>query len=101
MTGWRIGYIAADAEIVKQVTKLQGQSTSSPCSISQAASIEALTGPHDDVKEMVREFEKRRDIVVKMLTAIPGVACNKPKGSFIRSQISLACMGKKTEPERS
>ena len=82
MTGWRIGYIAADAEIVKKVTKLQGQSTSGPCSISQAASIEALTGPHDDVLAMVREFEKRRNVMVDRLTAIPGVSCNKPNGSF-------------------
>ena len=82
MTGWRIGYIAADAEIVKKVTKLQGQSTSGPCSISQAASIEALVGPHDDVLEMVREFEKRRNVMVDQLTAIPGVSCNKPNGSF-------------------
>ena len=95
MTGWRIGYIAADAEIVKQVTKLQGQSTSSPCSISQAASIEALTGTHDDVKAMVRQFEKRRDIVVKMLTAIPGVACNKPKGSFYSFPDFSGLYGKK------
>ena len=82
MTGWRIGYIAADAEIVKKVTKLQGQSTSGPCSISQAASIEALVGPHDDVLEMVHEFEKRRNVMVDQLTAIPGVSCNKPNGSF-------------------
>ena len=82
MTGWRIGYIAADAEIVKKVTKLQGQSTSGPCSISQAASIEALVGPHDDVLEMVREFEKRRNVMIDQLAAIPGVSCNKPNGSF-------------------
>ena len=82
MTGWRIGYIAADAEIVKKVTKLQGQSTSGPCSISQAASIEALVGPHDDVLEMVHEFEKRRNVMVDQLAAIPGVSCNKPNGSF-------------------
>ena len=82
MTGWRIGYIAADAEIVKKVTKLQGHSTSGPCSISQAASIEALVGPHDDVLEMVREFEKRRNVMVDQLAAIPGVSCNKPNGSF-------------------
>ena len=82
MTGWRIGYIAADAEIVKKVTKLQGQSTSGPCSISQAASIEALVGPHDDVLEMVHEFEKRRNVMVDQLASIPGVSCNKPNGSF-------------------
>ncbi|HIE41910.1 MAG TPA: pyridoxal phosphate-dependent aminotransferase [Nitrospinaceae bacterium] len=83
MTGWRIGYIAAgDPDIVKQVNKLQGQSTSNPCAVSQAASIEALTGPLDEVQAMVLEFEKRRDIIVEGLTKIPGVSCNKPTGSF-------------------
>ena len=95
MTGWRIGYIAADAEIVKKVTKLQGQSTSGPCSISQAASIEALVGPHDDVLEMVREFEKRRDVMVGQLAAIPGVSCNKPNGSFYSFPDFSALYGKK------
>ncbi len=97
MTGWRIGYIAADAEIVKQVGKLQGQSTSNPCSISQAASIEALTGPHDDVREMVREFEKRRNIIVERLTGIPGVSCNTPKGSFYSFPDFSCLYGKKDE----
>ena len=83
MTGWRIGYIATgDAEITKQAGKLQGQSTSNPCSVSQAASIEALAGPLDEVYAMVSEFEKRRDIIVKHLRQIPGVSCNTPKGSF-------------------
>ena len=83
MTGWRIGYIAAgDAEITKQAGTLQGQSTSNPCSVSQAASIEALAGPLDEVYAMVSEFEKRRDIIVKHLRQIPGVSCNTPKGSF-------------------
>ena len=95
MTGWRIGYIAADAEIVKKVTKLQGQSTSGPCSISQAASIEALTGPHDDVITMVREFEKRRNVMVDRLTAIPGVSCNKPNGSFYSFPDFSTLYGKK------
>jgi aspartate aminotransferase len=95
MTGWRIGYIAADAEIVKKVTKLQGQSTSGPCSISQAASIEALTGPHEDVKTMVREFEKRRNVMVDRLSAIPGVSCNKPNGSFYSFPDFSGLYGKK------
>ena len=95
MTGWRIGYTAGDEKVIKAMGKLQGQSTSNPCSISQAASIEALTGPHDDVKEMVRQFEKRRDIVVKRLTAIPGVACNKPKGSFYSFPDFSSLYGKK------
>ncbi len=95
MTGWRIGYIAADEEIVKKVTKLQGQSTSGPCSISQAASIEALTGPHDDVIAMVREFEKRRNVMIDQLTAIPGVSCNKPNGSFYSFPDFSGLYGKK------
>jgi aspartate aminotransferase len=96
MTGWRIGYIAAgDPEITKQVGKLQGQSTSNPCSVSQAASIEALAGPLDEVHEMVREFEKRRNIIVERLTQIPGVFCNKPSGSFYSFPDFSGVYGKK------
>jgi aspartate aminotransferase len=96
MTGWRIGYIAAgDHEIVKQAVKLQGQSTSNPCSVSQAASIEALTGPLDEVREMVCEFEKRRNIIVERLTQIPGVSCNIPKGSFYSFPDFSSIYGKK------
>ena len=82
MTGWRIGYMASgDPEIVKQVSKLQGQSTSNPCAVSQAASIEALTGPLDEIHEMVCEFEKRRDIIVARLSQLPGVSCRNQLGS--------------------
>ena len=96
MTGWRIGYIAAgDPEIVKQVSKLQGQSTSNPCAVSQAASIEALTGPLDEIHEMVCEFEKRRDIIVERLTQIPGVSCRKPIGSFYSFPDFSGVYGKK------
>ena len=96
MTGWRIGYIAAgDPEIVKQVSKLQGQSTSNPCATSQAASIEALTGPLDEIHAMVREFEKRRDIIVERLTQIPGVSCRKPTGSFYSFPDFSGIYGKK------
>lgn len=96
MTGWRIGYIAAgDPEITKQIGKLQGQSTSNPCSVSQAASIEALAGPLDEVHEMVREFEKRRNIIVERLTQISGVSCNKPTGSFYSFPDFSGVYGKK------
>jgi aspartate aminotransferase len=96
MTGWRIGYIAAgDPEITKQIGKLQGQSTSNPCSVSQAASIEALAGPLDEVNIMVREFEKRRNIIVERLTQIPGVSCNKPIGSFYSFPDFSGVYGKK------
>jgi len=96
MTGWRIGYIAAgDPEIVKQVSKLQGQSTSNPCATSQAASIEALAGSLDEVHAMVREFEKRRNIIVERLTQIPGVSCRKPTGSFYSFPDFSGIYGKK------
>jgi aspartate aminotransferase len=96
MTGWRIGYIAAgNSEITKQIVKLQGQSTSNPCSVSQAASIEALAGPLKEVHEMVREFEKRRNIIVECLTQIPGVSCNKPTGSFYSFPDFSGVYGKK------
>ena len=96
MTGWRIGYIAAgDPEIVKQVSKLQGQSTSNPCATSQEASIEALAGSLDEVRAMVREFEKRRNIIVERLTQIPGVSCRKPTGSFYSFPDFSGIYGKK------
>ena len=96
MTGWRIGYMASgDPEIVKQVSKLQGQSTSNPCAVSQAASIEALTGPLDEIREMVSEFKKRRDIIVERLTQIPGVSCRKPIGSFYSFPDFSGVYGKK------
>ena len=96
MTGWRIGYIAAgDPEIVKQVSKLQGQSTSNPCATSQAASIEALVGSLDEVRAMVREFEKRRNIIVERLTQIPGISCRKPTGSFYSFPDFSGIYGKK------
>ena len=96
MTGWRIGYMASgDPEIVKQVSKLQGQSTSNPCAVSQAASIEALTAPLDEIHEMVCEFEKRRDIIVERLTQIPGVSCRKPIGSFYSFPDFSGVYGKK------
>jgi aspartate aminotransferase len=82
MTGWRIGYIAASADIVKQMGKLQGQSTSNPASISQAASIAALNESEVDVKRMVGEFQKRRNALFDWLLDIPGVTCYKPVGSF-------------------
>jgi aspartate aminotransferase len=82
MTGWRIGYGAGPAPIIKAMTKLQSQSTSNPASISQWAAVEALTGPQDAVVKMVTQFAKRRDVIVKGLDAIPGVRCVVPEGAF-------------------
>lgn len=82
MTGWRIGYTAGPEEIIAAMNNLQSQSTSNPTSISQKASVEALTGPQDEVQRMVAAFEARRNYIVDRLNKIPGVTCFKPVGAF-------------------
>lgn len=82
MTGWRIGYLAAPAEVVAAVTRIQSQSTSNPTSIAQKAALAALSGPQDCVMRMVAEFEKRRDHMLRRLEALPGVHAIKPTGTF-------------------
>jgi len=82
MTGWRIGYAIGPAPIISAAAKIQSQSTSNPTSIAQAAALEALRGPQDEVKEMVREFQKRRDVIVKRLNSIPSLRCFNPQGAF-------------------
>jgi aspartate aminotransferase len=82
MTGWRIGYAAGDKRVVEAMNNLQGQSTSNPTSISQRAATEALKGPQDEVKRMVKEFEKRKNFIVASLNRIPGFKCFNPQGAF-------------------
>jgi aspartate aminotransferase len=82
MTGWRIGYAAGPKEIIKAMTKLQSQSTSNPCSISQAAAEAALRGSHDCVTDMVREFRVRHDYVIKHINEIEGLQCIPAEGAF-------------------
>ena len=82
MTGWRIGYVAGDEEIIKAMSKVQAQSTSNPTSISQAAAIEALNGPQAPAEEMVGHFKERKDFIVKELNGIDGVTCFDPQGAF-------------------
>ncbi len=82
MTGWRIGYIAGDKDVVAAVNKLQGQSTSNPASISQWAAYEAFSGPHDVITEHTKEFEKRRDYIVGRLRGMEGMECFNPHGAF-------------------
>ncbi len=82
MTGWRIGYTAGPVDIIKAMTKIQGQSTSNPTSISQAAAIEALRGPQDFIKTMLDAFDKRRKYLVDELNKLDGVSCLKPVGAF-------------------
>jgi len=82
MTGWRLGYAAADMDIVAAMSKIQDQSTSNPASITQAAGVEALNGPQESVEMMRQAFQERRDFVVPALNAIPGISCTTPGGAF-------------------
>ncbi|MBI1816585.1 MAG: pyridoxal phosphate-dependent aminotransferase [Deltaproteobacteria bacterium] len=82
MTGWRIGYTAGPREVIKAMSTLQGQMTSNPSAVAQAAAAEALGGSQDSVPPMMREFERRRDFIVPALNQIPGVRCRMPQGAF-------------------
>ena len=82
MTGWRIGWAAGPSDIIGAMRKLQGQSTSNATSISQWAALEALTGPQGEIQAMVVEFQRRRDRMVELLRAIPGIDVETPGGAF-------------------
>lgn len=82
MTGWRIGWAMAPANVAKAMNGLQSQETSCPCSISQYASIAALRGPQECVAEMLDEFAKRRDFVQQRIVDIPGLSCANMTGAF-------------------
>jgi len=96
MTGWRIGYGAGPEKLIKTMSMIQSQSTSSPCSISQAASVEALIGTQSFIKPNAEIFQKRRDMVAKMLNAIDGINCNIPNGAFYVFPSCKGLYGKKT-----
>jgi len=82
MTGWRIGYCTGPRELLAAMTKLQGQSTTNASSISQWAAVEALNGPQDFLKDWLKVFQARRDLVVDGLNASKGVTCLVPQGAF-------------------
>ena len=82
MTGWRIGYVAGDEKVIQAMGKLQGQSTSCPCSIAQVAATEALIGDQSEVAIMRNVFKKRRDYIVNRLNKMNGVHCDNPGGAF-------------------
>ncbi|GGE22242.1 aspartate aminotransferase [Gemmobacter megaterium] len=94
MTGWRIGYAAGPEVLIKAMSKVQSQSTSNPSSISQWAATEALNGPQDYIVESRKEFQRRRDLVVKMLNEAPGVRCPVPEGAFYVYPTIGDCIGK-------
>ncbi|HEX8953022.1 MAG TPA: pyridoxal phosphate-dependent aminotransferase [Polyangia bacterium] len=82
MTGWRIGFTAGPTALIKAMDTLQGQSTTNPAAVAQAAAVAALTGPQDSVAAMHAEFDKRRRAMVDGLRAIPKVKLHEPRGAF-------------------
>jgi len=96
MTGWRIGYAAGPEPLITAMRKMQSQSTSNPCSISQHAALAALNGPHDFIAENNRAFVRRRDLVVDALNAIPGITCPRPEGAFYVYPSIAGLIGRQT-----
>ena len=94
MTGWRIGYAGGPAELIGAMKKVQSQSTSNPCTISQWAAVEALTGPQDFIPENNKVFLRRRDLVVAGLNAAKGITCPVPDGAFYVYPSITGCIGK-------
>jgi aspartate aminotransferase len=82
MTGWRIGFAAGPEVLIGGMRKIQSQSTSNPCTISQWAAVEALTGSHDFIAENNAVFKRRRDLVLARLNSIEGITCPVPEGAF-------------------
>lgn len=82
MTGWRIGFLAAPTAIAKACSKLQGQYTSGPCSVSQVAATEAFSGPQECVETMRQAFERRKNLIVSLTKEVPGFEVNDPHGAF-------------------
>ena len=82
MTGWRIGYAAANERIIRVMSNYLSHATGAPASFAQKAAVEALVGPQEEVEQMLAAFEARRDHFVERMNAIPGVSCLKPEGAF-------------------
>ena len=93
MTGWRIGYAAGPVPLIKAMGKVQSQSTSNPCSVSQYAAVEALNGRQDFLAPNRALFQRRRDLVVSMLNQAKGITCPRPEGAFYVYPSIAACIG--------
>jgi len=96
MTGWRLGYGAGPAELIRAMARLQAQSSLNPSSVSQAAAVAALNGPQDIVRERCAIFQSRRDKLVPRLNAIPGLSCLPPEGAFYAYVSCASWLGKRT-----
>jgi aspartate aminotransferase len=94
MTGWRIGYALGPSDVIAAAAKIQSQSTSNPTSIAQAAALEAVRGPQEELAPMVQEFHRRRDAIVDKLNAVDGIHCRKPEGAFYVFPNISALLGK-------
>ncbi|MCK0143253.1 pyridoxal phosphate-dependent aminotransferase [Aliiroseovarius sp. F20344] len=94
MTGWRIGYAGGPVELIAAMRKIQSQSTSNPCSVSQWAAVEALNGTQDFIPENNKMFVRRRDLVVEMLNVADGIECPVPDGAFYVYPSIKGCLGK-------
>jgi aspartate aminotransferase len=96
MTGWRIGYAGGPQKLIKAMGAIQSNSTANPCSISQAAAIEALNGPQDFIPKNAQVFKERRDLVVDLLNKVPGLHCPRPEGAFYVYPSCAGLIGKRT-----
>ena len=96
MTGWRIGYAGGPEHLISAMRKIQSQSTSNPCTVSQWAAIEALDGPQTFIPENNKTFKRRRDLAVKLLNDTPGISCLTPEGAFYVYPSIVGCIGKST-----
>jgi len=94
MTGWRIGFTLAPAEVCSAIIKLQSHSTSNPTSIAQKAAIAALLGDQSAVEDMLAEYRRRRQYVIQRLRAMPGVRCPEPRGAFYAYPNISAALGR-------
>lgn len=97
MTGWRVGFCGGPRALIKGMINMQGQATSGVSTVGQAAAAAALDGPQEFVAERAEIFRARRDMVVEMLNAAPGISCHKPEGAFYVFPNIAGCIGKTTK----
>jgi aspartate aminotransferase len=96
MTGWRLGYACGPVELIRAMARMQGQSSLNPSSVSQAAAVAALNGPMQIVHSRRAEFQSRRDFIVPLLRAVPGLSCTAPHGAFYVYVSCAGWIGKRT-----
>jgi aspartate aminotransferase len=104
MTGWRVGWLAGPADVVKAATNLQSHLSSNVCNVAQRAALAAVSGPLDAVAEMRAAFDRRRRTMIELLRAIPGVRCPTPRGAFYAYASVQDLLGRKlrgTRPQTS